>query len=250
MDAQDNRYDASRFRGAPPARRRRVLAALGGAVLAVATGCSSVQPMPAAPKEPGVYRIAPPDELNVSVLPDPPIDRSVTVRPDGKISIDLVGDVQAAGRTTEEIAAEIQERIAKFKRDPVVTVSLVRSVSSAVTVLGEVTASNNFPLDKDTRLIEAIGRVGGTTQFAAKSRIRVVRTEPDGSTVVLPVNLDRIQSGDLSTNVLLKAGDIVYVPPTIAASIGYWIAGITYPFTQILGFGGNVAVKVFSGGAL
>jgi len=253
MDAHDAVIDPSRTSqtAAASSRRARGIAlALGAAVLAAATGCASVQPQPPSPKEPGIYRIAPPDELRVSVLPDPPIDRSVTVRPDGKISIDLVGDVQAAGRTTEDVAAEIQERIAKYKRDPVVTVTLVRSVSTAVTVLGEVSGPNNFPLDKDTRVVEAIGRVGGTTQFAARSRVRVVRSDVEGAVQVIPVDLDRIHSGDLTTNVLLKAGDIVYVPPTIPAQIGYWIAGITYPITQILGFGGNVAVKVFSGGAL
>lgn len=250
MDADDAVIDASRPGLPAPRRARHVLAVLGSAALAIATGCASVQPLPPSPKEVGVYRIAPPDELNISVLPDPAIDRSATVRPDGKISIDLVGDVQAAGRTTEEIAAEIQERIAKFKRDPVVTVSLVRAVSTAVTVVGEVEGPENFALDRDTRVIEAIGRVGGTTQFAAKSRVRVVRSDPGGATQVLPVNLDRIHSGDLSTNVLLRAGDIVYVPPTIPAQIGYWIAGITYPLTQLLGFGGSTAVKVFSGGAL
>jgi polysaccharide export outer membrane protein len=224
------------------------VAALGAIALAGALGCTTAQPAPAAASAPSAYRVAPPDELRISVLPDPAIDRVVVVRPDGKISIDLVGDVQAAGRTPEEIAADVQERIARFKREPVVTVTVARAISSAVTVLGEVLAPNTFPLEKDTRVAEAVGRVGGTTMFAARSRIRVVRQETTGATQVFPVDLDDITNGDLSSNVILRAGDIVYIPPTYAAQVGYWIAGILYPFNQLLGTGGNVAVRVATGG--
>jgi len=230
-------------------RGRRAGLALGVLLLAAgAVGCAAAQPAPPAPISTPTYRVAPPDQLLISVLPEPVIDRTVIVRPDGKISIDLVGDVEAAGRTTEEIAKEIQTRIGKFKRDAVVTVSVTSALSSTVTILGEVDNPSSFPLTKDTRVIEALGKVGGPTHLAATNRIRVIRTT-ENVTSITNVDLDAIEAGDLRTCIMVQGGDIIYVPPTIMAEAGYWLAGIFFPFQQLLGFGSQVAVKVFSGGA-
>jgi polysaccharide export outer membrane protein len=248
MNACQSERRGSRRHGLALHSTRVAVVALGALGLATALGCASAQPAPPGTRETTAYRVAPPDELRISVLPDPEIDRSVTVRPDGRISIDLVGDVQASGRTPEEIAADVQQRIAKYKRDPVVTVTVVRSMSTAITVLGEVLGPQTFPLDKDTRLAEALGKVGGTTLMAARSRIRIVRPQVDGDTQVFHANLDAITKGDLSTNLLLREGDIIYVPPSYPAQIGYWIAGLLYPVNQLLGTGGSVAVRVATGG--
>lgn len=226
---------------------RRSGVVVGLLALGASLACANPRPAPQRPGATETYRVGPPDQLFVSVLPEPVIERTLTVRPDGKISIDLVGDVQAGGRTVEEIAKEVEQRVSRYKRDARVTVSVALARSSAVTVLGEVRGPTSFALEKDTRVVEAIGRVGGPTQYAAKSRIRVVRAagkEP----VVFWANLDAIQNGDLTTNILLMGGDIIFVPPTIPARIGYAIAGFFYPFQQLLGFGGNVATTVITGG--
>ena len=231
-------------------RGRRAGLALAVLLLAAgAVGCASVQPAPPAPVTTPTYRVAPPDQLLINVLPEPALDRTVIVRPDGKISIDLVGDVDAAGRTTEDIAKEIQSRIGKFKRDAVVTVSVTSALSNTVTVLGEVGNPSAFPLTKDTRIIEAIGHVGGPTHLAATNRVRVIRTT-ENVTSITYVDLDAIQAGDLSTCIMVQGGDIIYVPPTVMAEAGYWLAGIFFPFQPLMGFGAQVAVKVFSGGGL
>ncbi len=230
-------------------RGRRAGLALGALLWAAsAVGCASVQPAPPAPITIPTYRVAPPDQLLINVLPEPAIDRTVVVRPDGKVSIDLVGDVDAAGRTTEEIAKEIQARIGKYKRDAVVTVSVTSALSVTVTVLGEVGNPTAFPLTKDTRVVEAIGHVGGPTHLAASNRVRVIRTSEGQANVIL-VDIDAIQGGDLRTNIMLAGGDVIYVPPTVLAEIGYALAGFFFPFQQLIGFGSQVAVKVFSGGA-
>ena len=226
-------------------RTLRILLVLCCAALGSACA-TSVRPQ--ATPEPGKpYRVGPPDMLSVTILPEPVIQRSVTVRPDGMISIDLVGDIPAAGRTTEEIAADIAQRISRFKRDASVTVALQQALSPEITILGEVGRPSTFPLSRETRLVEAIGLVGGPRPFAAKSRIRVIRFE-DGKTRIYRVNLNDIEKGDLSSNILLQGGDIVVVPPTIMARVGYTLQGVFFPIGYLLGMGGKVTTTVVTGG--
>jgi polysaccharide export outer membrane protein len=194
------------------------------------------------------YRVGPPDQLMVTILPEPVIQREATVRPDGMISVDLLGDVPAAGRTTEEISADIEGRIARFKRDARVTVALRAALSTEITVLGEVGRPSTFPLSRQTRVVEALGTVGGTGVYAATSRLKLIRTA-EGKTQVFTINLKAIQDGDLRTNYMLQGGDLIYAPPGYMASIGYTLQAVLFPFQQLLGFGGQVTTKVFTGGA-
>ncbi len=220
--------------------RRRIHArALQGAALlglAALTGCATMpmSPPPADPYAP--YKVGAPDVLSVSILPEPVIQQDVTVRPDGMITIELVGDVPAGGRTADEIAADVQERIARYKRDAVVTVAVSAALSSAITVLGEVRAPAAFPLTKVTRITEALGQVGGTTSFANADEIRVVRYR-GGKPLVLMVDLDAIRAGDMTTNIQVHGGDIVYVPPTIWARFGYTVQAALFPFQPFIGIG-------------
>ena len=156
-----------------------------------------------------------PIALTVSVLPDPPVIENVVVRPDGMITIQLVGDVPAGGKTTEQIAADIQNRIARFKRGALVTVALAGAESSMVTVLGEVRSPTTFALTRQMRISEAIGTVGGPTLFANEDEMQLVR--PGSPPKVIEVDLDAIRDGDLRTNVQVYGGDIIYVPPTVLA---------------------------------
>ena len=140
-------------------------------------GCTSPKPRPPPPSPPVAgYVVGAPDILLVHILPEPEIEREVTVRPDGKISVDLVGDIQAAGRSPLEIAREIQETMGRFKRDAVVSVSVVSSPSQFVTIYGEVARPGLFALDASTRVSEAIGRVGGALPFAKLGGVRLIRT--------------------------------------------------------------------------
>jgi polysaccharide export outer membrane protein len=232
---------------ATPVRRAgRTLVALLALVTLVA-GCAAKGSNPPAPT-PVPYRVGPPDRLQVTILPEPVIQRSVVVRPDGMISVELIGDVPASGRTVEEIAQDIEKRIARFKRDADVTVSLEASLSTEITVLGEVGRPSTFPLSRETRIVEAIGLVGGPRLFAAKSRIRVIR--PQGNaTQVYSVSLNAIENGDLSQNMLLQPGDLVIVPPTVMASIGYKLSEVFFPFSTLFGFGSRVTTTVVTGGA-
>jgi polysaccharide export outer membrane protein len=158
------------------------------------------------------------------------------------ITLPLIGEVVARDRTVSEITAEIQERIARYKRDPHVTVALAAAQSTDIVVLGEVNRPSSFPLVKETRVVEAIGLVGGTTEFGSDSHIRVIRTE-DGVTKVMRVNLNAIRKGDLSTNLMLIPGDFVYVPPTAWARFGYALNALLMPFQPALGLGMGAASR-------
>jgi polysaccharide export outer membrane protein len=213
---------------------RRLL--LGFVAVACLLGCAGGHTTMPPPRDAGfsAYRVGAPDLLAIVVLPDPVIEREATVRPDGMISLDLIGDVPAAGRTTEEVAADIQKRMSRYKRDARATVRLLEARSTEVTVLGEVRTPNTFPLVKRTRVVEAIGLVGGETMFARTGKIRVIRTDA-GETVVYIVNLNDIRSGDLTTNIMLAEGDIVYVPPNVFARIGYAVNALFMPFQPFMG---------------
>ena len=223
----------------PHPGRSTGLLVLGLCLLIVGTACTTqLAPPPVRPTE-STYRVGPPDQLLVTILPDPEIERNAVVRPDGRISIDLIGDVQASGRTVEQIAAEIQKRVTRFKRDAHVTVSVVASQSLAVTVLGEVRSPGTFPLTSETRVSQAVGMRGGTTMFGSKNKVRLIRTNGE-STQMFIINLSKIENGDLSSNMVMRGGDMLIVPPNILARIGYGMQVLLFPFQPVLGTAGNV----------
>jgi polysaccharide export outer membrane protein len=161
------------------------------------------------------------------------------------ITVPLIGDIPAKDRTIPEIAADIEERIARYKRDPNVSVSLTGAMSPEIVVLGEVRRQGAFPLVKETRALEAMGLVGGTNKFGWDSRVRVIRVT-DGVVKVIRVNLSAMRRGDLSSNLMLEPGDFIYVPPTPWAWFGHAMNALLYPFSPVLGFarsiGANLAI--------
>jgi polysaccharide export outer membrane protein len=179
------------------------------------------------------YRVGPSDELLVRVLPEPVIEQKVKVGPDGRFSMDLIGDVDAAGHTTDEIAHEINKRMEVYRQSPSTSVALLAPSSTAITVLGEVKKPETFPLERPIRVSEAVAKAGGATTLAATSRIRVIHHPRDGEAVVYIVNLDAIQGGKAQTNVLIQRGDLVYVPAAVPVVIGYKLQRALYPVFQV-----------------
>ncbi|MEM9176564.1 MAG: SLBB domain-containing protein, partial [Myxococcota bacterium] len=143
------------------------------------------------------------------------------------------GDVQAAGRTPMQIANDIQAQIGRFKRDAVVNVTVVSSPSQFVTVYGEVALPGIFALETETRVSEAIGRVGGTRPFANLDGIRLIRTRGN-NTEIFVVDLAAITYGDMSTNYVLREGDLIVVPPTMLARVGYAVQAVLFPFQPLI----------------
>ena len=231
--------DRSEISSGSSLRLKNSLVALALACWTLLGACmTQLAPPPVRPTE-STYLVGPPDQLLVTILPDPEIERNAVVRPDGRISIDLIGDVQASGRTVEQIAAEIQKRVARFKRDAHVTVSVVSSESLAVTVLGEVRNPGTFPLTSETRVSQAVGLRGGTTMFGSKNKVRLIRTNGE-STQMFIIDLAKIENGDLSSNMVMRGGDMLVVPPNILAKIGYSMQMLLFPFQPVLGTAGNV----------
>ena len=228
--------------------RERGGPALG--VLLIALGAAACAVNPAAqPRGAGTesYRVGPPDELFVSVLPEPVIERMAVVRPDGFISIDLIGDVQATGRTVSEISADVQQKISRFKRDAAVTVSVVSAQSNSITIFGQVNAPGTFTLQRDTRISEALGMAGGSTIFASKGRIRVIRSLGP-KTEIMMVSLSEIQNGDLESNIELAGGDIIVVPANALARFGFALQTLLFPLQPALSFGASTLGAVSRGG--
>lgn len=210
--------------------------------LAGGTGCIGPAPMSVgAPTAPPLYRVAPPDVLAVTVRPEPVMARQVTIRPDGHISFDLVGDVDVEGKTVDEIRVEIQTRLAEFIVSPDVTVELVTTNSRRYYIFGEVRSPGSYALLGRTTAIEALAQARGETRYASLNAARLVRYMPENTGVYGIRYADIMKRGDPGTNYELQPDDVIYVPPGLSAKIGYAIQIIFFPVQQILGLGGSVA---------
>jgi polysaccharide export outer membrane protein len=162
------------------------------------------------------YRIGVDDSVRVAVWQNPDLNVTVPVRPDGRISVPLVGDVVAGGRTPEEVAAEIKTALEKFVRNPQVTVIIDQLRSheylARVRVTGAVRTPISVPYRQGMTVLDAVLAAGGTNEFAAADRTELYRKEGD-STRAFAVRLDRIlQKGELDTNYPVQPGDVITVP--------------------------------------
>src|SRR5258708_530765 len=158
------------------------------------------------------YSIGAEDELNVNVWKEPDISRTVPVRPDGKISLPLLNDVQAAGLTPMQLGSEIKEKLRKFISEPQVTVIVTKSNSQRVFIVGEVARAGAYPLLPNMSVLQALSSARGFTQFANKKQIHVLRITNEKPTT-LPFSYKDVVSGLHSEqNVSLKPGDTIVVP--------------------------------------
>ncbi len=173
-------------------------------------------PRPAAPAMdlPAEYVIGPQDVLGINFWRDTDMTGDVTVRPDGRITLPLVGDVQAAGITPEALKKKIEVAAAPlFKEQPTITVVVRQINSRKVFITGQVATPGAHVLTGPLTVMQLISLAGGLTEFAKKNEITVIRTEADGTQVVLPFRYSDVQKGrNLSQNIVLKPGDTVTVP--------------------------------------
>lgn len=158
------------------------------------------------------YIIGPQDVLDISVWKEQEVSRVVPVRPDGRISLPLLNDVQAAGLTPSQLAAQITTSLKKFVTDPQVTVIVTAINSQRVYILGEVTRPGAFPMLPGMNVLQGLSSAGGFTQFAKTKSIYVLRMQ-DGKQQKYPVNYKEVISGKRpDQNISLKAGDTIVVP--------------------------------------
>jgi polysaccharide export outer membrane protein len=158
------------------------------------------------------YVIGPEDVLDVKVWKEPDVSRTVPVRPDGKISLPLLNDVQAAGLEPMQLQAVITQGLKKFISDPQVTVIVMQINSRRIYILGEVARPGAFPMLPNMTVLQALSTAGGFSQFAKLSAIYVLRTE-NGHQVTLPFNYKEVVRGVRpEQNIALKPGDTLVVP--------------------------------------
>jgi polysaccharide export outer membrane protein len=162
------------------------------------------------------YKIGVDDVVQVSVWRNPELSVTVPVRPDGKISVPLIGDVQAGGRTPRQVAASVQKKLSHYVRDPRVAIILTQLKSheylSRIRVTGAVKTPTSIPYRQGMTVLDVVLAAGGVSEFAAPNRARVYRKH-NGRTKSLKVRLgDILNKGKLDTNFDLEPGDVITVP--------------------------------------
>jgi polysaccharide export outer membrane protein len=189
------------------------LATLGLGGCASTKGGVAMTDVPAVPAHD--YLIGPGDNVNIVVWRNPEVSTSVPVRPDGKISTPLVEDLQASGKTSTELARDIEKALARFIQQPVVTVivtGFTGTYGEQIRVIGQAAKPQALPYRRDMSLMDVLIAVGGVTEFASGNKASIIRTV-DGKPQKLNVRLnDLIKEGDISANIYMRPGDVLVIP--------------------------------------
>lgn len=183
------------------------------------SGCSSTRGLPSAPvasekTAQHVYQIGALDEISVVVWRNPDLSSTVTVRPDGRLSLPLAENIMAAGKRPEELSREIESALAKYIRDPVVTVLVTRAQGEAsrqVRIIGEAARPQAVPYRQNMSLLDVMIQVGGLTDFADGNSAVLVRGSENGKQYAVRLK-DLVRRGDISANVAMQPGDILIIP--------------------------------------
>ena len=178
------------------------------------------------------YIIGQEDVLQISVWQNPDLNQEVIVRPDGRISFPLIGDVQAEGMTITALDKDITERLAEFVKVPEVSISIKKIGGKKIIVLGEVARPGVYAVSGSQSIIEAIGLAGGFTKDAVATSVILIRggfENPQAKRL----NLSKVlNSADLRQNVRLQAEDIVFVPKKFIANVNYFLSEILDPISK------------------
>jgi polysaccharide export outer membrane protein len=158
------------------------------------------------------YRIGAGDVLQLFVWKEPDLSRDITVRFDGKVTVPLLGDVEAAGRTPQQLGEELSRSLGRFLAAPQVTLGVSQSNSARFHVLGQVGRPGDFPLSRRITVLQALAIAGGFKEFAKTDSIVIIRQDGDAETA-LSFNYKRVEGGkDLSQDILIHPGDTILVP--------------------------------------
>jgi polysaccharide export outer membrane protein len=179
---------------------------------AIATPSGAVAPPGGYPLS-SDYVIGPEDMLQITIWKNDSLSRTLPVRPDGKISLPLLHDIQAAGLTPMQLRDKIATALGEFMPHPEVAVTVNDVRSYRVSVLGEVQKPGVLQLKADTTILEALALAGGFRDFASPGKITVIRKDERGNSQKLKFNYNRaIKDSNPDDNILLKSGDVVVVP--------------------------------------
>ncbi len=189
-------------------------------------------PIAQKPKENNEYAIGVDDVLFISVWQNKDLDQEVTVRPDGKVAVLLIGDTQAQGLTIAQLTETIKDRVKEYIKYPEVSVTLKKMGGKKIIILGEVASPGVYNITNQVTVLELIGLAHGYTKDAVLSSVLVIRgglQKPVGQKVDL---VRAIKTADLSQNILLEPEDIVYVPRSFISNVSYVMTMILSPISQ------------------
>jgi len=159
------------------------------------------------------YVIGPDDVLSINVWREPELTRLIPVRPDGKISLPLVGDVEASGLSTVQLQSALSEKLKNFVENPEVTVIVQEVRSLKFNVIGEVLRPGSYPLTKSLTVLDGLAAAGGFRDFAKLSKIYILRQQPDGKSTRLAFHYKEVIKGKKSEeNIALQSHDTIVVP--------------------------------------
>lgn len=170
------------------------------------------------------YRIQPGDQLDIKLFYNPELNELLTVRPDGRITMQLINDVIAAGLTPLELTVFLNKAFSAELTNPKVAVIVRTSITDKVYVDGEVNRPGLVVLTGPTTVQQSIAQSGGMKETAKVEQIIVVRKGEDNKMVAIQVNLNSVlQGGDVSQDMILKPNDIVYVPKSTISNVNTWV---------------------------
>ncbi|MGB8275458.1 MAG: XrtA/PEP-CTERM system exopolysaccharide export protein [Alphaproteobacteria bacterium] len=161
------------------------------------------------------YRIGPADHLSIFVWRNPELSTSVPVRPDGRISVPLIEDLQAANKTPTQLARDIEKALAVYVQEPIVTVlvsGFVGTFDEQVRVIGEAARPQAIPYRANMTLLDVMIAVGGVTEFAAGNRATIVRIADNKQQSYEARLDDLLKDGDITANVQILPGDVLIIP--------------------------------------
>jgi len=198
----------------------RLLASL---IALCCAGCGAATPLhedaTAAPEQTALeqdpdYIIGPGDVLRIFVLDNKDLSTDVPVRPDGKITIPLVNDIVAVGKTSAQLGKDLEAKLKSYVRTPTISVIILQATStfSQVKVIGQAVAPRALPYRSGMRVLDVMIAVNGLSQFAAGNRAKIIRTE-NGTPRQIKLRLDDLMNdGDTSQNLLVSPGDVIVIP--------------------------------------
>jgi polysaccharide biosynthesis/export protein len=159
------------------------------------------------------YAIGAGDVLEIMVWKNTELTKILPVRPDGKISLPLVGEVMVEGKKVKELSDELQETYSRYVTDPIIYVSVQQVNSMNVYIIGRVNAPGVRPINAKTNVLQGLSMASGLTPFAEADEINIFRTEDDGTTSIFEFDFEKVSRGrNLHQNIFLKRGDVIVVP--------------------------------------
>jgi protein involved in polysaccharide export with SLBB domain len=202
-------------------------------LLGLALGCASAPKQAAAPSAPsfdptqplppGEYRIATGDEIDIVMPLNSEFNVRTFVRPDGRISLELVDEVRAEGLTTAELTEQLRDAYSTELRDPEISVNVV-SMAARIYVDGHVQRPGEYPWTRQVTAMQAVSLAGGVKETGAEQHLVVVRRSTEGEQQIFEIDLEQVAAGSgTSKDIFLVPYDTVYVPPSRVADVNQWV---------------------------